>query len=126
MTDHSELDTERVLCAVAELGERGCRGFTLGEGDWPLRGFVLRVGNAYRAYVNRCPHAGHALNFRPHQFLTPDGALIICGSHGALFERDGGLCIAGPCEGKALTSLPIEILGGYVLLAEGVPTVSAL
>lgn len=126
MTDRSVLDTERVLCTLAELGEQGCRGFTLGEGDWPLRGFVLRVGSEYRAYVNWCPHAGHALNFKPHQFLTPDGALIICGSHGALFERDGGLCIAGPCAGQRLRTLPIEVVDGYVLLAEGVPLTSPL
>jgi len=124
--DHFDLDTERVLCTVEELGEQGCRGFTLGEGDWPLRGFVLRVGAEIRAYVNWCPHAGHALNFNPHQFLTPDGALIICGSHGALFERAGGLCIAGPCEGKRLRALPVEVIAGYVLLAEGVPLTSPL
>lgn len=124
MMDRCVLDTERVLCTIAELGEQGCRGFTLGEGDWPLRGFVLRVGQEYRAYLNSCPHAGHPLNLRPHQFLTPDGTLIICCSHGALFERAGGLCIAGPCEGKALRSLPVEVVSGYVLLADGVPLAS--
>lgn len=124
MTAPSVLDTERVLCGVADLGEQGCRGFTLGEGDWPLRGLVLRVGSEFRAYVNRCPHAGHPLNLNPHQFLTPDGALLICSSHGALFERAGGLCIAGPCAGKSLTALPIEVVGAYVLLAEGVEATS--
>lgn len=120
MTDYFELDTERVICSLADLGEQGCRGFTLGEGDWPLRGFVLRVGKEIRAYRNWCPHAGHSLNLNPHQFLTPDGALIICNSHGALFERDGGLCIAGPCAGLSLRSLAVRIVSGYVVLVEDI------
>ncbi len=124
MTDRYDLDTERVICSLADLGEQGCRGFTLGEGDWPLRGVVLRVGKEVRAFVNSCPHAGHPLNLLPHRFLTPDGALIICSSHGALFERDGGLCIAGPCEGKSLKALPVSVVSGYVVLAEEVALTS--
>jgi nitrite reductase/ring-hydroxylating ferredoxin subunit len=115
-----EIDTTRVLCSLSELDETGSRGFTVGEGDWPLRGFIVRTANGIAAYVNTCPHAGHPLNFRPNKFLTPDRNLIMCASHGALFARDNGLCIAGPCPGQALTPVPIELLGGYVLLAQGV------
>ena len=115
-----EIDTARALCAIAELDETGSCGFTVGEGDWPLRGFIVRTANGIAAYVNTCPHAGHPLNFRPNRFLTPDRNLIMCASHGALFARDNGLCIAGPCPGQSLTPVPIEVLGEYVLLAEGV------
>jgi len=109
-----------VLCSLAELGETGSRGFAVGEGDWPLRGFIVKTVKGVAAFVNYCPHAGHPLNFKPHRFLTPDGNLILCGSHGALFTRDDGLCIAGPCPGKSLTPIPVEVIGDYVLLAEGV------
>jgi nitrite reductase/ring-hydroxylating ferredoxin subunit len=119
----SELDTERVICALAELGDPGARGFTCGSGDWPLRGFVVRRGETVRAYVNHCPHAGHALDLVPHRFLTRDGALILCSSHGALFEPEQGLCIAGPCSGASLRALPIRLASGYVLLADEVPLV---
>ncbi len=112
------IDTGRVLCTLAELGDGGCRGFTLGSGDWPLRGFVLNSPAGARAFVNRCPHAGHRLDLRPHRFLTADGSLIVCASHGALFERVGGLCIAGPCAGRRLIAVPLRIEGGYVLLAD--------
>ena len=37
----------------------------MGEGDWPLRGFVVRRGELVRAYVNHCPHAGFPLNWQP-------------------------------------------------------------
>jgi nitrite reductase/ring-hydroxylating ferredoxin subunit len=113
-----EIDLTRVLCTLAELEATGGRGFTVGEGDRPLRGFIVRTATGVAAYVNTCPHAGHPLNFRPDKFLTPDRNLIICASHGALFARDNGLCIAGPCPGRSLTPVPIEVVGGYVLLAE--------
>jgi nitrite reductase/ring-hydroxylating ferredoxin subunit len=114
-----EFDTTRVLCSLSELDETGSRGFAVGEGDWPLRGFIVRTASGVAAYVNTCPHAGHPLNFRPNKFLTPDRNLILCASHGALFARDNGLCIAGPCPGQSLRAVPIEVLGEYVLLAEG-------
>lgn len=115
------LDLSRVLCSLAELGADGCRGFTVGEGDWPLRGFVVGHGGDVRAYVNQCPHAGHPLNLKPHGFLTPDGALILCSSHGALFEKRTGYCVAGPCSGQSLRRVPIRIEAGYVLLEEVEP-----
>lgn len=115
-----EIDTTRVLCSLAELQETGSRGFSVGEGDWPLRGFIVRTATGVAAFVNYCPHAGHPLNIRPNRFLTPDGNLILCCSHGALFARDNGLCIAGPCQGQKLTSIPVEVVSGYVMLAEGV------
>ena len=62
------LDTERVLCAVDDLAATPCRSFRVGEGPWPLSGFVVRKGNRIRAYLNRCPHAGHPLNLRPNDF----------------------------------------------------------
>jgi nitrite reductase/ring-hydroxylating ferredoxin subunit len=44
----------------------------------------------------------------------------MCCSHGALFARDNGLCIAGPCAGQSLTRIPVEVFGGFVMLEEGV------
>jgi len=114
------IDTERVLCRLDDLADRPCRGFRVGDGPWPLSGFLVRKGNAVHAYLNRCPHARHPLNIRPDEFLTPDRSLIVCCSHGALFELDTGYCVDGPCAGDSLTRIPVELLSGYVLLAEGV------
>jgi nitrite reductase/ring-hydroxylating ferredoxin subunit len=115
-----EIDTMRVLCSLAELDATGSLGFAVGEGDWPLRGFIVKTPKGVAAYVNYCPHAGHPLNLRPNKFLTPDGNLILCCSHGALFARDNGLCIAGPCQGQSLTPIPVEVVGGCVMIAPGV------
>ena len=111
-----EIDLERVICRLADLQETGARAFRVGGGDWPLRGFVVRSGTEVRGYVNHCPHAGHPLDLRPNHFLTPDGALIVCASHGALFEKEGGRCIAGPCAGQALRAIALEVRDGLVLL----------
>ena len=112
------IDVERVICRLDDLGESGSRGFSIGTGDWPVRGFVVRVHDQVRGYVNSCPHARHPLNFQPNQFLTLDGALILCASHGALFEKSTGYCVAGPCAGQSLQTLPLEVSDGYVLLAQ--------
>jgi nitrite reductase/ring-hydroxylating ferredoxin subunit len=115
-----EIDVTRVLCSLAELEVTGSRGFAVGEGDWPLRGFVVQTSGGVAGYVNTCPHAGHPLNFKPDRFLTPDRSLILCASHGALFTRDSGLCIAGPCPGQSLTRIPVEVVGQHVMLAPDV------
>ena len=114
------IDTERVLCEVDELAERPSRGFRVGESPWPMSGLLVRKGDRIHAYLNRCPHASHPLNLKPDEFLTPDHSLIVCCSHGALFDIDTGYCIDGPCAGQSLVPIPIELIGGYVLLAEGV------
>jgi len=114
-----EVDVERVVCRLAELAG-GARGFTFGGGDWPLRGFVVRSGDTVRGYLNRCPHAGHPLDLLPQRFLTADGSLILCSSHGALFEKATGYCVAGPCMGRALTPLALQVKCGLVLLDDSV------
>lgn len=113
------------MCRLTEIEKHGARAFTIGSGDWPLKGFVVRVGDLVRGYVNRCPHAGHPLNLLPERFLTPDGALILCSSHGAMFEKASGYCVAGPCAGSSLTPVALEVRSGFVLLADSVD-VSAL
>jgi nitrite reductase/ring-hydroxylating ferredoxin subunit len=80
---------------------------------------VVRVADTVYGYLNRCPHASHPLDLRPQHFLSADGTLILCSSHGALFEKSTGYCVAGPCAGRSLTPVPLEVKGGLVLLADG-------
>lgn len=105
------------ICRFDDLSDPGARSFRVGVGDWPLRAFVVRQGAVVRAYVNRCPHAGHPLDLRPDHFLTPDGQAIICSSHAAQFDLLRGLCLTGPCLGRSLQSVPVEIEEDWVVLA---------
>ena len=120
MPDSAPIDVERVICRFADVTDPGACGFTIGTGDWPLRGFIVRVNAEVRGYVNNCPHAGHPLDLMPHRFLTHDGALILCGSHGALFDKLSGYCIAGPCVGRSLRPIALKLEAGFVLLADEV------
>ncbi len=110
----------RLLCRLEDLAATGCREFRLGRGDWPLRGFVVHTAQGVRAYVNRCPHLDYPLNYLPDEFLTYDGRLLQCTMHGAVFEKDSGLCVGGPCLGRKLHALPVHIEDGGVMLADGV------
>src|SRR5471032_1525190 len=120
MSTATQIDVERVVCRFSELADPGARAFTMGTGDWPLRGFIVRVGAQVRGYVNHCPHAGHCLDLIPNHYLTHDGALILCHSHGALFDKLTGFCIAGPCAGKSLRPIAVKLEGGFVMLADEV------
>jgi nitrite reductase/ring-hydroxylating ferredoxin subunit len=99
-----------------EIDDPGCREFSIGEGDWPFRGFVVRQGDEVFAYQNYCVHAGHPLNWSPDDFLTKQKDAIICSSHGATFRIDSGECFAGPCKGKALRAVDAKVENGDVIV----------
>lgn len=99
-----------------DLEDPGCREFSIGEGDWPFRGFVVRQGEDVFAYQNFCMHAGHPLNWSPNKFLTKDKAAIICASHGATFDIQTGDCIAGPAKGRALRQVATQVRDGVVFV----------
>jgi nitrite reductase/ring-hydroxylating ferredoxin subunit len=106
------------LMPLSNLPDGATREFILGGGDWPPSGFILRMGSEVHAYLNRCPHALRPLNFLPDRFLTPDGGLIQCTSHGALFEKGSGLCIAGPCVDESLRRIAVRVVDDHICLDE--------
>jgi nitrite reductase/ring-hydroxylating ferredoxin subunit len=110
------IDLERVVCRVEDV-QSGRVPLPSAAATWPLRGLRrIRRGEVH-GYRNRCPHAGHPLDLIPGRFLTADSLLILCSSHGALFEKSTGLCVAGPCPGRRLARVPLEVRGGLVMLA---------
>jgi nitrite reductase/ring-hydroxylating ferredoxin subunit len=111
-------DPARVICSLAEMRGTQSRAFSAGTGDWPLRGFVVRQGDRIFAYLNRCPHAGHPLNMRAHEFLDRDGATILCNSHGAQFDIATGRCLTGPCVGASLRAIAVEVIDGVITLID--------
>lgn len=99
------------LCRLDDIADPGARGFALGD---EFRGFVVRSGGTVRGYVDSCPHTGAPLALTPTGYLTGEGDLIVCSTHGALFRIEDGLCIAGPCAGQRLNPWPIEVHEGEV------------
>jgi len=76
--------------------------------------------------LNQCAHLSYPLNYLPDEFLSYDRQHILCTMHGALFEKDTGLCVSGPCLGRSLRALPVRIEDDAVVLeTEAVARLSA-
>jgi nitrite reductase/ring-hydroxylating ferredoxin subunit len=84
-------------------------------GEALFLGFVVRSQGGVRGWIDRCPHAGFPLAFPPDRYLTREGDLILCGSHGALFRPHDGLCVGGPCAGRHLLPWPVSVRGADVV-----------
>ncbi len=105
------------LCQLDDLPLLGARGFDPhGTGADTL--FIVRLSDGPRAFVNRCPHQGAALEYRKDRFLSADGRYIVCHAHGALFDLDSGRCNHGACLGQSLEAVPCWIEDGWVWLEE--------
>lgn len=100
-----------ILCHVEEIAEEQCKGFALADYE---QVFVLRKDGQLFAYENRCPHLGIPLEMLPDQFLDMEKSFIQCSTHGALFEIDSGLCVAGPCKGASLQKQAFEVIDGRI------------
>jgi nitrite reductase/ring-hydroxylating ferredoxin subunit len=75
-----------------------------------------RDGDRVRAWLNICPHAGRRLDWAPGQFLKSREGHLVCAVHGATFELSGGVCVAGPCRGEALSPVAVAVRDGDVIL----------
>ncbi|SFS37983.1 Rieske (2Fe-2S) protein [Brevundimonas viscosa] len=125
MTEGPPTDRKRVwktppevpLCAEADIADPGARAFVLQIGDAFFHGFVVRKAGEVAGYVDRCPHQGFPLALELDRYLTPDGSLILCGWHGAVFEPLTGECVGGPCAGGRLTPWPVQSCGGVIRTA---------
>ncbi len=104
-----------VLCDYDDIAEGKARGFSLGDRSV----FAVKKDGEVYVYENRCPHLGVELEYQEDQFLDPDGALIQCSTHGALFLIEDGSCISGPCLGQSLQALASRVEDNQVLLDQG-------
>lgn len=105
------------LCALSDMARTGARNFVLQIGEGFFHGFVVRVGAAVHGNVDRCPHMGLPLAQRLDDYLTPAGDFIACNWHGALFRREDGQCVGGPCAGETLNHWPVRTDGAWVFTA---------
>lgn len=104
------------LCRLDDIPPRGSKGFNLSLDGEALNLFVVRLGQAVYGYRNRCPHVGVELNWQPDTFLSFDERDIQCSVHGAMFRIQDGHCLSGPCVGRSLEPLAVEVEDGWVIL----------
>jgi nitrite reductase/ring-hydroxylating ferredoxin subunit len=100
--------THFFLCNFDELAEYQPRSFSAETQQGTIELLLIKQHKVLRAYLNHCPHLGIPLNWQPDEFLSLEGTHIQCSTHGALFTMEEGDCIAGPCIGQGLTSLPVH------------------
>jgi len=100
---------EICVANLDDVSDPGAVEFRGSDPDWPFRGFVVRWQGGVYAYANVCAHQGHALNLEADKFFDSTKSLLICASHGALFEPETGLCVGGPCPGHSLLRLECRV-----------------
>lgn len=70
-------------------------------------GILVATAAGPRAFENLCPHVPIPLDRGEGDLLSEDGRLLACQTHGALFTKETGSCVSGPCAGEALRRIPI-------------------
>ena len=101
------------LCSIDDVQKTGSKGVEIPNSE--LTYFVVEHDGGHHFYVNRCPHLNVELEMLEDRFLDMDGYFIQCATHGALFERDTGNCVSGPCQGDKLIKLECWIEGNDIL-----------
>lgn len=106
----------RDLGAAADLAEGKSLRFEIARpGLRPLPCFVVRKGGHVAAFLNRCMHWPVTLDMETNDFWDYDEKYLQCRTHGAVYRLDG-VCIAGPCTGERLITLPVMEQGGRLML----------
>ncbi len=109
MSEPSAAISGRVLCRLDDIEDGQAKSFPLGSGLEAREIFVVREDGQAFGYVNSCPHLGTPLNWDGDRFISDDSGLILCATHGALFEIEDGDCVSGPCAGQALEAAPVTV-----------------
>lgn len=110
----STADWTRV-CPSEALAERGDGvKFDVASSAGTVPAFALRIDGQPLAWLNRCAHVPVELDWNPGRFLDDTGTVIVCATHGAVYDASDGACIGGPCRGKALQAVPCREADGWV------------
>jgi nitrite reductase/ring-hydroxylating ferredoxin subunit len=103
------------VCAGAGLVERGDGvRFDIARSGGTVPAFVLRIDGRPRAWLNQCAHVPVELDWMPGRFLDDTGTVIVCATHGAVYDAADGTCIAGPCRGRRLHPVPCRESDGWI------------
>jgi len=109
--------TARVICASGALAEAGDGvRFEVVLNGRPVPAFVIRFEGEVRGYLNQCAHVAMELDWMPGKFLDSSRTVLVCSTHGALYDPATGSCVGGPCRGARLTPVAVAELNGSVLL----------
>ncbi len=109
------------VATVGEVPPGRSKKFLIRAGSEEVEGFLVNVGGAYHAYVNRCRHVPMGLDWVENQFFTEDRQYLQCATHGAYYVPETGECVAGPPCGRSLVRIPLDIAGGVIMAGDPGP-----
>lgn len=101
-----------VLCNATSLPNSGTHSISVG--DFSI--LIVVRGDEVLGFVNACPHQYLPLDYRSHDVLSADGNRLICSNHDAVFDAETGHGIGGFGRGCELDSVPINVIGGKVVI----------
>ena len=108
-----------LLCRSEELdvGGTGLRFEVQKDGE-KRSAFAVRSTAGISAFLNRCGHRDLELDWSPGEFFNLDARLLICATHGALYDPQSGACKGGPCNGVGLRPLSVIEEAGLIYLID--------
>jgi len=112
------MDEERRIVAAEEVTADETVVFTAKSGSETTEGILTRLDDgAVVAFTNYCPHWRDIRLDKGSSALVRNGE-VVCQKHGATFEKDGGYCNFGPCEGAVLDTFEVTVGDGAVYLTD--------
>jgi nitrite reductase/ring-hydroxylating ferredoxin subunit len=110
---------ERVICsgsALLDSGDGVC--FEVVRDGKIEPAFAVRYEGRVYAYLNRCAHLPMELDWKQGKFFDMAGVLLICSTHGAIYEPRTGRCVGGPCNRTGLVPLLVEERDGRIFVKD--------
>jgi len=103
-------EEKNFLCNIDDIEEGHVRRAIFPDGNSQQTMILVRDDESAHAFENLCPHYNLPLDFKGDDFMHPERNLLRCKNHQALFRMNDGVCIEGPCVGKRLKVVDIEVI----------------
>ena len=112
------MDGDRRIVDADEVTAEDTVVFTAKSGFETTEGLLSRLDDGtVVAYTNYCPHWRDVRLDKGSGANVRDGELV-CGKHGATFEKATGHCDFGPGEGAILDTFEVTVAEGAVYLTD--------
>jgi nitrite reductase/ring-hydroxylating ferredoxin subunit len=105
------------LCAAADVADGKSRIVAFGSGWTAVEVIVVREGERVYGYINECAHMAVPLNLLDDYGVDTVKHRMVCDHHRASFRFADGYCVEGPCQGDALTAVPLAVRGERIVVA---------
>ncbi|PSP73435.1 (2Fe-2S)-binding protein [Halobacteriales archaeon QS_3_64_16] len=115
--EKGKADDRRYIAPLEAVPTEGTIRCVASGGSREVEFICRREGEAVFGWRNSCPH-------EPEVRLDPGWGAevcegqIVCHEHGARFEGGEGLCTYGPCRGKVLDPIDVEVQDETVYLTD--------